>query len=168
MLVRLEPVFLPSHQYHINHLIWKFKRLEGVHCSLYLYWFYKLGPSLHFHMLILLLKLVADYLQLSPCDLLNSRDKFRQEPPPELPQTKFGEIEGCFGVLITLYHVRKLLSSHGIKPAFEMLEDKMKQWYEHSQHLKKLFYLQKFHIPINISKYIDKKLLSPCLAGIKI
>ncbi|CAA3017902.1 DEAD-box ATP-dependent RNA helicase FANCM isoform X2 [Olea europaea subsp. europaea] len=69
-----------------------------------------------------------DFQTLSPCDLLNSRDKFRQEPPPELPQTKFGEIEGCFGVLITLYHVRKLLSSHGIKPAFEMLEDKMKQW----------------------------------------
>ncbi|CAI9754308.1 unnamed protein product [Fraxinus pennsylvanica] len=70
-----------------------------------------------------------DFRTLSPCDLLNSRDKFRQEPPPELPQTKFGEMEGCFGVLITLYHIRKLLSSHGIKPAFEMLEDKMKQGY---------------------------------------
>ncbi|KAL2520154.1 DEAD/DEAH box RNA helicase family protein [Forsythia ovata] len=68
-----------------------------------------------------------DFQTLSPCDLLNSRDKFRQEPPPELPQTKFGEIEGYFAVLITLYHIRKLLSSHGIKPTFEMLEEKLKQ-----------------------------------------
>ncbi|KAI3464359.1 hypothetical protein Pfo_021022 [Paulownia fortunei] len=68
-----------------------------------------------------------DFQTLSPCDLLNSRDKFRQEPPLDLPHTKYGEIEGYFGVLITLYHVRKLLSSHGIRPAFEMLDEKLKQ-----------------------------------------
>lgn len=43
---------------------------------------------------------------------------------------KYGEIEGFFGVLVTLYHIRKLLSSHGIKPAFEMLEEKFKQRYD--------------------------------------
>ncbi|XP_051139283.1 DEAD-box ATP-dependent RNA helicase FANCM [Andrographis paniculata] len=68
-----------------------------------------------------------DFQTFSPCDLLNSRDRFRQEPPVGLPHTKYGEIEGCFGVLITLYHVRKLLSSHGIRPAYEMLDEKMKQ-----------------------------------------
>ncbi|XP_011096497.1 uncharacterized protein LOC105175667 [Sesamum indicum] len=68
-----------------------------------------------------------DFQTLSPCDLLNSRDKFRQEPPMGLHHTKYGEIEGYFGVLITLYHVRKLLSSHGIRPAFEMLDEKLKQ-----------------------------------------
>ncbi|KAL0437937.1 UNVERIFIED_CONTAM: DEAD-box ATP-dependent RNA helicase FANCM [Sesamum latifolium] len=68
-----------------------------------------------------------DFQTLSPCDLLNSRDKFRQEPPTGLHHTKYGEIEGYFGVLITLYHVRKLLSSHGIRPAFEMLDEKLKQ-----------------------------------------
>lgn len=71
------------------------------------------------------LKLIL--LQLSPCDLLNSRDKFRQAPPPELSHVKYGEVEGYFGVLITLYHIRKLLSSHGIRPAHEMLEEKLKQ-----------------------------------------
>lgn len=68
-----------------------------------------------------------DFQTLSPCDLLNSRDQFRQKPPEGLPQMRYGEIEGFFGVLVTLYHIRKLLSSHGIKPAFEMLEEKLKQ-----------------------------------------
>ncbi|KAK6940331.1 Helicase, C-terminal [Dillenia turbinata] len=67
-----------------------------------------------------------DYQTLSPCDLLNSRDKFRQAPPFDLPQIRYGEVEGYFGVLITLYHIRKLLSSHGIRPAYEMLEEKLK------------------------------------------
>ncbi|KAL9229067.1 hypothetical protein vseg_004583 [Gypsophila vaccaria] len=70
-----------------------------------------------------------DFQTLSPCDLLNSRDKFRQAPPPELAPTKYGEVEGYFGVLITLYHIRKLLSSHGIRPSHEMLEEKLRQGY---------------------------------------
>ncbi|RWR86870.1 ATP-dependent DNA helicase mph1 isoform X1 [Cinnamomum micranthum f. kanehirae] len=68
-----------------------------------------------------------DFSTLSPCDLLTSREKFRQAHPVDRPQAKFGEIDGCFGVLITLYHIRKLLSSHGIRPAYEMLEEKLKQ-----------------------------------------
>ncbi|XP_031736810.1 DEAD-box ATP-dependent RNA helicase FANCM isoform X5 [Cucumis sativus] len=65
--------------------------------------------------------------ELSPCDLLNSRDKFRQAPPPVHPHIKYHDVEGFFGVLITLYHIRKLLSSHGIRPASEMLEEKLQQ-----------------------------------------
>ncbi|KAL7118213.1 hypothetical protein ACP275_03G121300 [Erythranthe tilingii] len=68
-----------------------------------------------------------DIQTMSPHDFLISRDRFRQEPPQDLPHIKYGEIEGYFGVLITLYHIRKLLSSHGIRPAFEMLDDKIKQ-----------------------------------------
>ncbi|XP_039012224.1 DEAD-box ATP-dependent RNA helicase FANCM-like [Hibiscus syriacus] len=68
-----------------------------------------------------------DYQTLSPIDLLNSRDKFRQVPPPDLPHIKYGEVEAYFAVLITLYHIRKLLSSHGIRPAYEMLEEKLRQ-----------------------------------------
>ncbi|GMH22406.1 hypothetical protein Nepgr_024249 [Nepenthes gracilis] len=68
-----------------------------------------------------------DFQTLSPYDLLNSRDQFRQAPPQELSHLKYGEVEGYFGVLITLYHIRKLLSSHGIRPAYEMLEEKLKQ-----------------------------------------
>ncbi|OMP00248.1 hypothetical protein COLO4_12801 [Corchorus olitorius] len=68
-----------------------------------------------------------DYQTLSPVDLLNSRDKFRQAPPPDLPHVKHGEVEVCFAVLITLYHIRKLLSSHGIRLAYEMLEEKLRQ-----------------------------------------
>lgn len=74
-------------------------------------------------------KLVIDCYQLSPCDLLTLREKFRQAHPVDRPHAKFGEIDGCFGVLITLYHIRKLLSSHGIRPAYEMLEEKLKQGY---------------------------------------
>ncbi|KAI9201492.1 hypothetical protein LWI28_024242 [Acer negundo] len=50
-----------------------------------------------------------------------------QAPPPDLPHIKFGEVEANFGALITLYHIRRLLSSHGIRPAYEMLEEKLKQ-----------------------------------------
>ncbi|KAJ8774205.1 hypothetical protein K2173_009636 [Erythroxylum novogranatense] len=68
-----------------------------------------------------------DYQTLSPPDLLQSREKFRTTPPVDLPQDKYGEIEAYFGALLTLYHIRKLLSSHGIRPTFEMLEEKLKQ-----------------------------------------
>lgn len=69
-----------------------------------------------------------DYQTLSPPDLLNSRDKFRRPPRLDLPQNRYGEIEACFGGLVTRYHIRKLLSSHGIRLAYEMLEEKLKQW----------------------------------------
>ncbi|KAF3789196.1 hypothetical protein EJ110_NYTH09851 [Nymphaea thermarum] len=70
-----------------------------------------------------------DLSTFSPCALLNSRDKFRQSPPANLPQAKYGEVEGYFGVLITLYYIHKLLSSHGMRPAYEMLQEKMQQGY---------------------------------------
>lgn len=68
-------------------------------------------------------------LQLSPFDLLNSREVFRQKPLCELPHINPGEVEACFAALISLYHVRKLLSSHGIKPAYDMLQEKLQQGY---------------------------------------
>ncbi|CAN1235468.1 DEAD-box ATP-dependent RNA helicase FANCM [Linum perenne] len=68
-----------------------------------------------------------DFQTLSPPDFLNSRAAFRQAPPPNFPSNRSGEVEACFACLITLYHTRKLLSSHGIKPAYEMLAEKMKQ-----------------------------------------
>ncbi|XP_042421902.1 DEAD-box ATP-dependent RNA helicase FANCM-like [Zingiber officinale] len=71
--------------------------------------------------------LSVDVSKLSPCVLLNLRDKFRQAPPTSLPPSRYGEVEGCFGVMITLCYILKLLSSHGIKPAYDMLEEKLKQ-----------------------------------------
>ncbi|KAI7741881.1 hypothetical protein M8C21_022455 [Ambrosia artemisiifolia] len=64
---------------------------------------------------------------LSPVDFLKSRDNFRQCPPQDLDPIKYAEVEGSLGILITLYHIRKLVSAHGIRPAFEMLEEKLKQ-----------------------------------------
>ncbi|KAF7836457.1 DEAD-box ATP-dependent RNA helicase FANCM isoform X1 [Senna tora] len=68
-----------------------------------------------------------DYRTLSPCELLEIREKFRQAPPYDLSHVNHGDVEGYFGVLITLYYIHKLLSSHGIRPAYEMLERKLKQ-----------------------------------------
>ncbi|XP_054813100.1 LOW QUALITY PROTEIN: DEAD-box ATP-dependent RNA helicase FANCM-like [Prosopis cineraria] len=65
-----------------------------------------------------------DYRTLSPCELLEMREKFRQAPPQDLSNI---DVEGHFGVLISLYYIHKLLSSHGIRPAHEMLERKLKQ-----------------------------------------
>ncbi|PON76983.1 DEAD/DEAH box RNA helicase family protein [Trema orientale] len=67
-----------------------------------------------------------DHKSLSPCELLNSREKFRLAPPPNLCQIMIRDMESYYGLLLTLYHIRKLLSSHGIRPAYEMLEDKLK------------------------------------------
>nr|GEU83199.1 DEAD-box ATP-dependent RNA helicase FANCM isoform X2 [Tanacetum cinerariifolium] len=68
-----------------------------------------------------------DVQTLSPLDFLTSREKFRQAPPPGVPISMHNEMEGIYGILISLLHIRRLLSAHGIRPAFEMLEDKLKQ-----------------------------------------
>ncbi|XP_045830757.1 DEAD-box ATP-dependent RNA helicase FANCM isoform X1 [Trifolium pratense] len=68
-----------------------------------------------------------DYRTLSPCVLLEMREKFRQGHMQDLSHINSGDVEGYFGVLITLYYIHKLLSSHGIRPAYEMLERKLKQ-----------------------------------------
>ncbi|XP_028805744.1 DEAD-box ATP-dependent RNA helicase FANCM-like [Neltuma alba] len=68
-----------------------------------------------------------DYRTLSPCELLEIREKYRQAPPQDLSSVNNGDVEGYFGVLISLYYIHKLLSSHGIRPAHEMLERKLKQ-----------------------------------------
>lgn len=68
-----------------------------------------------------------DFSTLSPSELLSLRDKFRQAPPPSHPYPKGREIEAYFSILITFYHIRKLLSSHGIRPAYEMIQDKLNQ-----------------------------------------
>ncbi|KFK23251.1 hypothetical protein AALP_AAs51800U000100 [Arabis alpina] len=71
--------------------------------------------------------LSRDYQTLSPHEVLMARDKFRQAPLSGLPHVNHGDVESCFAALITLYHIRKLLSSHGIRPAYEMLEEKLQE-----------------------------------------
>ncbi|WZY94193.1 hypothetical protein YC2023_066522 [Brassica napus] len=71
--------------------------------------------------------LSRDYQTLSPHELLMARDKFREAPVPGIPHISHGDVESCFAALITLYHIRKLLSSHGIRPAYEMLEEKLQE-----------------------------------------
>ncbi|XP_058769697.1 DEAD-box ATP-dependent RNA helicase FANCM-like isoform X1 [Vicia villosa] len=68
-----------------------------------------------------------DYRTLSPCVLLEMREKFRQGQMQDPSHNNYIDVEGYFGVLITLYYIHKLLSSHGIRPAYEMLERKLKQ-----------------------------------------
>ncbi|XP_019099377.1 PREDICTED: ATP-dependent DNA helicase mph1-like [Camelina sativa] len=72
-------------------------------------------------------KFNRDYQTLSPHEVLMARDTFRQAPLPGLPHVNHGDVEACFSALITLYHIRKLLSSHGIRPAYEMLEEKLRE-----------------------------------------
>ncbi|XP_076944817.1 DEAD-box ATP-dependent RNA helicase FANCM-like [Bidens hawaiensis] len=64
---------------------------------------------------------------LSPVDFLRSKENFHKFPPQNLDPMKYSEVEASLTVLITLYHIRKLLSSHGIRPAYDMLEEKLKQ-----------------------------------------
>ncbi|KAF5184407.1 Atp-dependent dna helicase mph1 [Thalictrum thalictroides] len=62
-----------------------------------------------------------DIQTLSPIDFLNTMDRIRH--------ANIKDAGGYLGVLISLYHVRKLLSSHGIKPAYEMLEANLHEGY---------------------------------------
>ncbi|XP_042062897.1 DEAD-box ATP-dependent RNA helicase FANCM [Salvia splendens] len=71
-----------------------------------------------------------DFKTLSPCDFLRSKETFRKKPPASVPLSRHGEFMGYFAALVTLHHLRKLLSSHGIRPAFEMLDEKLKKgWF---------------------------------------
>ncbi|XP_057851783.1 DEAD-box ATP-dependent RNA helicase FANCM [Cryptomeria japonica] len=68
-----------------------------------------------------------DVTTLTPFEFLTARDKFRQSPPAFLAQPQYGEVEAYFGAAITLFHIYKLLFSHGIRPALEMLQQKLQQ-----------------------------------------
>ncbi|KAL1542826.1 hypothetical protein AAHA92_19865 [Salvia divinorum] len=71
-----------------------------------------------------------DIKTLSPCDFLRSKETFCKKPPASVPLSRHGEFMGYFAALVTLHHLRKLLSSHGIRPAFEMLDEKLKKgWF---------------------------------------
>ncbi|XP_047983326.1 DEAD-box ATP-dependent RNA helicase FANCM-like [Salvia hispanica] len=71
-----------------------------------------------------------DARTLRPCDILKSRDMFSHKPPASFPLSRHGEFLDYFGALITLHHLRKLLSTHSIRPAFEMLDEILKQgWF---------------------------------------
>ncbi|XP_071715399.1 DEAD-box ATP-dependent RNA helicase FANCM [Rutidosis leptorrhynchoides] len=64
---------------------------------------------------------------LSPMDLVNSGKAFHDRPPPHVPQHQYAEIQGTFSMLVSIYNIMKLLSSHGIPPALVMLQDMLKQ-----------------------------------------
>lgn len=71
-----------------------------------------------------------------------ARDKFREAPVPGIPHISHGDVESCFAALITLYHIRKLLSSHGIRPAYEMLEEKLQEGYVFTFNIKDIVSLE--------------------------
>lgn len=66
-------------------------------------------------------------MQLSPFEFITARDKFRQAPPPSLAENQYREVETSFSLAITLYHIFKLMHSHGIRPALEMLQAKLQE-----------------------------------------
>ncbi|KAG0499746.1 hypothetical protein HPP92_004437 [Vanilla planifolia] len=58
-------------------------------------------------------------------ELLNIKDKFCKSPPDSPPIS--GEVVKRIIDLITFCHIRRLLSIHGIRPAYEMLSKKLNQ-----------------------------------------
>ncbi|XP_024357672.1 DEAD-box ATP-dependent RNA helicase FANCM isoform X3 [Physcomitrium patens] len=68
-----------------------------------------------------------EFARLSPFEFITARDKFRQAPPQSLQQHQYREVESFFSMAITLYHIYKLLHSHGVRPALEMLQTKMQE-----------------------------------------
>ncbi|KAG6543585.1 hypothetical protein Mapa_014948 [Marchantia paleacea] len=65
--------------------------------------------------------------RLTPFEFIQAREKFRQAPPPTIPQNDYSQVEMYFGLGITLTHIFKLLFTHGMRPAYEMLQQKIQQ-----------------------------------------
>ncbi|BFI25467.1 fanconi anemia group M protein [Marchantia polymorpha subsp. ruderalis] len=68
-----------------------------------------------------------DIARLTPFEFIQAREKFRQAPPPAIPQNDYSQVEIYFGLGITLTHIFKLLFTHGMRPAYEMLQQKLQQ-----------------------------------------
>ena len=56
--------------------------------------------------------------------VITSREKFRQNPPQNFPQSKRGMTEGDFAICITLTHALELLLQHGIRGFYNFLAGK--------------------------------------------
>ncbi|KAL2650513.1 hypothetical protein R1flu_018641 [Riccia fluitans] len=68
-----------------------------------------------------------DIARLTPYEVIQAREKFRQAPPPGIPESEYTQVELYFGLAITLAHIFKLLFTHGMRPAYEMLQQKLQQ-----------------------------------------
>ncbi|KAH7281773.1 hypothetical protein KP509_36G062700 [Ceratopteris richardii] len=101
-----------------------------------------------------------DAARLAPYEFLVARDKFRQAPPAAVDPRQFGEVEACFGAAITLYHIFKLLFSHGIRPAFEMLKEKLQSGLMgHNEKLQEIKIVMQKHVNNGASSPKLRKLL---------
>lgn len=56
--------------------------------------------------------------------VIQSRDKFRQNPPDNFPRSRSGMTEGDFAICITLCHALELLLQHGIRGFYNFLAGK--------------------------------------------
>ncbi|KAL3701127.1 hypothetical protein R1sor_019149 [Riccia sorocarpa] len=68
-----------------------------------------------------------DVARVTPYEVIQARDRFRQAPPPAIPENEYQQVEMYFGLAITLAHIFKLLFTHGMRPAYEMLQEKLEK-----------------------------------------
>lgn len=54
--------------------------------------------------------------------LLKEREKFRQDPPENLPRSEFGKVEGDFALAMSLFHAYELLLLYGMRSFFLFLK----------------------------------------------
>ncbi|RCV37375.1 hypothetical protein SETIT_8G057700v2, partial [Setaria italica] len=64
-----------------------------------------------------------DYAKWTPFELIKYKDKFKEAPPSNIREKERGEIGRSFVALGSLFHMRKLLWSHGIQQAHQFLEE---------------------------------------------
>lgn len=68
--------------------------------------------------------LSKDISSLTKFMVIQSRDKFRQNPPDNFPRQMCGVVEGDFALTITLTHALELLLQHGIRGFYNFLAGK--------------------------------------------
>lgn len=65
-----------------------------------------------------------DIGSLTKYSIIQSRERFRRNPPENCPRNRFGVAEGDFAMCITLTHALELLTQHGIRAFYNFLFDK--------------------------------------------
>lgn len=65
-----------------------------------------------------------DIGSLTKFSIIQSRERFRRNPPETCPRSRFGIAEGDFAMCITLTHALELLTQHGIRAFYNFLFEK--------------------------------------------
>lgn len=106
-----------------------------------------------------------DISSLTKYMVIQSRDKFRQNPPDNFPPSRRGMTEGDFAICITLTHALDLLLQHGIRGFYNFLAGKTDSNDGEAGHNRTRTELLKINGFSQMMEDLKSKFGSDCLVG---